>query len=164
MLAASRPGRIFDKLLDGLGLAGGALFAALGALVTADILLRNLGLANLPWVVEAAEYTLYGATFAAAPWVLREGAHVRVDLVPALLPPRIARALELVVDALGAAIAAVLAWYGAEAAVDSFRLGSMVFKELVFPEWWILAAAPVPLSLMAVEFLRRMVRAFRGDG
>jgi TRAP-type C4-dicarboxylate transport system permease small subunit len=35
----------------------------------------------------------------------------------------------------------------------------MVFKTLVFPEWWLFVPVPLCFALLAVEFLRRMLGA-----
>ena len=45
-------------------------------------------------------------------------------------------------------------WYGVKAIADSRQLGSMVFKTLVFPEWWLFVPVPLCFALLAVEFLR----------
>jgi len=150
--------RFHDRLLDAFGLLAGCAFAAIAALVTVDVALRNLGIGNLPWLLEVAEYALYVATFVAAPWVLRQGAHVRVDLLLNVCGRGAARALERIADAAGAAVSLVLFWYGTAALLDSFRLGSLIFKELVIPEWWLLAFIPLTTALLALEFALRLAR------
>ena len=37
----------------------------------------------------------------------------------------------------------MLIWYGAIMTLESARLGSITIKNLVFPEWWLLAPLPV---------------------
>jgi len=41
---------------------------------------------------------------------------------------------------------------------DSWRSGSITIKNLVFPEWWVLAPLPVAFALLAVEFVFRFQR------
>jgi hypothetical protein len=36
-------------------------------------------------------------------------------------------------------------------AYDSWRLGAITIKNLVFPEWWLLAPLPVAFVLLAIE-------------
>lgn len=151
--------RAYGWLMEGLGLLAGLAFAAMALLIGGDVLLRNLALGNLPWVIEVAEYLLYLATFAAAPWVLYHGGHVRVDLLVTQLPPRAGRLLELLTDTIGLAICLLLAWYGARAALEAQAIGALVFKELVLPEWPLLAVIPVAAGLLALEFVRRLARA-----
>lgn len=154
-------GRGYRGLLEGLGLLAGCAFAGIALLVSVDVVLRNLGLGNLPWLIEVAEYVLYGATFLAAPWVLHHGGHVRVDLLLTRLPRPLARAAETLADLLGLLISVLLAWYGARAALDAHAVGALVFKHLVLPEWPLLALLPLAATLLAAEFVRRLWRVLR---
>jgi TRAP-type C4-dicarboxylate transport system permease small subunit len=152
----------YMRLLEGCGLLAGLTIGALAVLISVDIVGRNLGLFNFPWLLEVSEYCLYGSTFIAAPWVLHLGAHVRVDVLVEALPRAAARGLEVVVDCIGGAVSLVLGYYGLRATADAFRLGSRVAKELTVPEWWLLVIIPLSAALLAVEFGRRIVRAVHG--
>ncbi|MDJ0947573.1 MAG: TRAP transporter small permease [Alphaproteobacteria bacterium] len=154
----------YAKLLDLCGLAAGLTLAVMAAMISLDVLIRNLGIGNFPWLLEVAEYALYLSTFLAAPWVLRLGAHVRVDLILNSVPERVARIMEVVVDVLGAVICLVLVWYGLLAAIDSFAVNARFDKELIVSEWWLLMAIPVSSAMLFVEFLLRLRRAMGGPG
>lgn len=153
----------YARLLEVCGLLAGATIGVLAVLVSVDVLIRNLGIGNFPWLLEVAEYALYVSTFMAAPWVLRLGAHVRVDLLLTVVPAAVARVLEIVVDVLGASICLVLLYYGLLAAVDSFSLGARIDKELLVTEWWLLAVIPLSCGLLAIEFALRIRRTLAGD-
>jgi TRAP-type C4-dicarboxylate transport system permease small subunit len=154
---------IYARFLDACGLAAGVGLGLLAVLISLDVALRNLGLGPLGWLLETSEYVLYGATFLAAPWVLRLGAHVRVDLLLDVVPRGAARLLEVVADGIGAAVSLVLLHYSALAALEAFRLGSMILKELVLPEWCLLAVIPISALLLAVEFTLRIRRALADE-
>jgi TRAP-type C4-dicarboxylate transport system permease small subunit len=109
-----------------------------------------------------SEYALYATTLLTAPWLLRRGQHVRLDLVLAIVPARIAWAMEILADAAGFAVCLVLVRSGAIMTYDSWRLGSLTIKSLVFPEWWLLAPLPCIFLLLAVEFLFRLHRLLAG--
>ena len=70
-------------------------------MIGADVGLRNAGLGGIAWSNEASEYMLYLITLLAAPWLLRQGQHIRIDIVLRALPPRVGWALEWVGDLLG---------------------------------------------------------------
>ena len=59
-------------------------------------------------------------------------------------------------DVIGFLVCVVMVRYGAHMAADSFRIGSLTIKNLVFAEWWLLAPLPEravsysPLILLAV--------------
>jgi TRAP-type C4-dicarboxylate transport system permease small subunit len=153
----------FARLIDACGATAGAIFAAVALLVTADVVLRNLGLGNLPWLLEFAEYAMPLATFLTAPWLLRRGEHVRIDMLAASLPRPAARALDAATAGIGAAIAVALAIYGARAAVDSWQTGALVIKQLIIPEWWLLVPMPLSMALLAVVFVQRIAAIVGGD-
>ncbi len=155
--------RGYERFLELCGTGAGAAIAALALLVSADVVMRNLGLGNFPWLLDLAEYVLYASTFLAAPWVLHRGAHVRVDLLLNALPRRAAVVMETAIDAVGLAVSLVFVYYGAAVTLDSHRLDALVVKELVVPEWRLLVLIPLCASLLAIEFARRLVRARHGE-
>lgn len=148
--------RAYRRLLEGLAAAAALLLGASALAVTVDVLARNLGLGNLPWILEVSEYVLPLATFLAAPWLLLRNDHVRLDALLNALAPRAARGLETVVNGVGLAICLVLLLYGVRTVLDSARQGAMVFKSVVFPEWWLYVPFAACFALLAVEFARRL--------
>lgn len=150
--------RGYHALLSAFGWLAGLIAVAIGAGVSLDVLLRTFGGRGIPWMLEASEYGLYLMTFFGAPWALRERAHVSIDIAVEAMPPPARRVAAIVGDALGLVIAAVLAFYALRIAHDSWARGSMIYKELVFPDWWLAALLPLSLALVAIEFGRRLVR------
>ena len=124
---------------------------AMVVMVTADIILRNLTRTGFPWANEVSEYALYVITLLTAPWLLRRGQHVRIDLVLTLVPARVAWLMEAVGDVLGFAVCLVMMRYGLKMTIDSAVLGSITIKNLVFPEWWLLWPLPLCFALLAAR-------------
>ncbi|MHB8764073.1 MAG: TRAP transporter small permease [Deferrisomatales bacterium] len=151
--------RAYQQLLSGSGVLAGLFVGGIAVGVTADVVLRNLGLGGLPWMAEMSENALYVSTFLAAPWVLSQGAHVRVDLVVNSVPRAVRRVLEIAADLLGVAVSLVFLWFGYSATAEAARLGSVIAKQLVIPEWWLLCFIPLSFLLMTVEFVLRLRRA-----
>jgi TRAP-type transport system small permease protein len=159
----SRLAHSFGRLFDALMLAAALLLLAMVAVVTADIALRNFSGGAIDWANEVSEYVLYLTTILAAPWLLRRGKHVRLDLILNFVPKPVAWRMEIASDILGFFACAVLVRYGAIMTHESWRLGSMTIKNLVFPEWWLLAPLPAIFLLLAAEFIFRLHRLFAGD-
>ena len=151
--------RAYVYVVTGLGYAAGLALAVLALLITTDVVIRNLGIGNFPWLLEVSEYVLFVATFLAAPWVLRENAHVSVDLLLTGLPRGARHVLDAIANLLGVAVCATLTWYGLRVTRDGFVRGDWISKELVVPEWPILAVVAVAGCLLVVEFLQRLVRS-----
>jgi TRAP-type C4-dicarboxylate transport system permease small subunit len=148
----------FARLFDILAAIAAVMLLAIVMLVTADIVLRNIARVGFPWANEVTEYALYLITLMTAPWLLRRGQHVRIDMALVLLPPRVAWFCEAVADILGFAASLVLVWYGTVMTVQSARLSSLTIKNLVFPEWWLLWPLPACFALLALEFVFRFHR------
>ena len=156
----------YGRLLSGLALAACAVLFLMTLMICADVLLRNVriipGVFGLAWSNEVSEAMLYLITMLAAPWLLRQGQHIRVDVVLRAVPPRLGWYFEWIADTLGLACCLVIAYYGARAALASFRAGSISIKTLVTPEWWLLAPLPIAFLLLAIEMGFRMRRLHLG--
>lgn len=157
-----RLSNIFGRLLDTLAAVAALTLLAMVVLVSADIVLRNLARSGFPWANEVTEYALYVITLLTAPWLLRRGQHVRLDLVLTFVPARAAFVMEAAADVLGFTVCLLMMRYGIKMAIDSAMLGSITIKNLVFPEWWLLAPLPVCFALVAAEFVFRFDRLMRG--
>ncbi len=166
-MAFDRLSGAFGRVLAGLALLGCALLFVMMLVICCDVLLRNVALPGLPrgltWSNEVSEALLYLITLCVAPWLLRQGQHIRVDIVLRAIPPRVAYALEWLGDALGLATCVVMAWFAAHAAWSSYRAGALNIKTLVTPEWWWLSPLPAVFVLLAVEMLFRMGRLARAE-
>ena len=133
-------------------------------IVTADIVLRNLTRSGFVWANEVSEYALYLITLLTAPWLLRRGQHVRLDLVLTLVPARVAWLMEAIGDVLGFVVCV---------GADALRL-AMTLRQLRGS-----ARSPSRIwcsrnggcwrrcrstfVLLAIEFVFRFDRLMRGD-
>jgi TRAP-type C4-dicarboxylate transport system permease small subunit len=158
----TRLSAIFGRVFDALAVAAALILLAMVVVVTADIVLRNTTRGGFAWANEISEYALYLMTLLTAPWLLRRGQHVRLDIILTLVPPRVAWLMEAAGDALGFCVSVVLVRYGLAMTADSARLGAITIKNLVFPEWWLLAPLPAAFALLAIEFVFRFDRLLKG--
>src|SRR5215212_2107290 len=154
----SRLSALLGRLFDLLAVAAALILLAMVMLVTADIVLRNTARVGFAWANEITEYALYLITLLTAPWLLRRGQHVRIDMFLVIVPPRLAWLMEATADIVGLAASLVLIWYGTIMTAQSAQLGSLTIKNLVFPEWWLLAPLPICFALLALEFALRFHR------
>lgn len=157
----------WGRLLAALAMVGCALLFAMMIVIVADVALRNLAIPGLPrglaWSNEVSELMLYLVTMCVAPWLLRQGQHIRVDILLQALPKKLAWGFEWVGDVIGLGCCLFMAWYGAQAAIASYSSGALNIKTLVTPEWWSLAPLPIVFALLAVEMLFRMGRLYAGE-
>ena len=154
---------IFGRLLDGMMLVACLLVLFMTLLIGADVGLRNAGLGGVSWSNEVSEYCLYLITLFSAPWLLRQGQHIRVDIVLKAMPPRIGWLFEWVGDVLGLACSLYFLWYGWKVLATSYSSGAVSIKTLVMPEWWLLVPMPVAFLAVSIEFVFRMHRLAIGE-
>ena len=143
--------------MQACGVIAGLLIGIVMLLVCVDVIGRNLGFRSISWTVDVTEYSLPLATLLAAPWLLHRNEHVRLDLFSNTLSERWRVRMERFGALVAALVCVALAWYGVQAMLNARSMGSLVMKDLVFPEWWLFAPLPVLFGLLAVESLRRLV-------
>ena len=151
----------FNRLLAGLVAASIGLFAVL---IPLNLFLIRLQWKSMWWLYEAVEYALYFGVFLGAPWVLRQGAHVRVDVVVSNLSKPAAERLDRALNLFGAALCILLCAYGARSAVGEFADGILPDKDLRIPTGYMMTVFAASFMLLTVEFLMRLRRERTGMG
>jgi TRAP-type transport system small permease protein len=157
---------LYGRLLEMLMLAGCGVLFLMMLMICADVLLRNVPLLSsmpgLPWADEVSQYMLYLVTLLAAPWLLRQGRHIRVDIVLRAVPARLGWYFELATDLTALICCAVMVVFGTTATYASYSSHALTIQALVTPEWWSLAPLPVAFLLVGIEVLFRIERLSRG--
>jgi TRAP-type C4-dicarboxylate transport system permease small subunit len=152
----------FRAALSGVMSVAGAIaalcFALLALAVILDVLGRNLGLLSWPWLNEATEYLITIATFAGAPWLLHHSGHVNVDVLLRVMSRAAASVMIRISFVVGLIISIVLTWLAVETLLDSYSTGSLVFKTLVFPEWYLMLPMIWCFGLCCLEFLSKLLQ------
>src|SRR3954468_12474948 len=166
-MTLDRLSALFGKLLEGLAWLACLMVFAMVMVICLDVLLRNVALIpsmrGLDWSNDLTEAMLYLITMCAAPWLLRRGQHIRVDILLRVIPKRVAWTCEWFADAVGVFCCVVMVWYGVKMTWASYASGSMTVKTMVTPEWWLLAPLPVAFALLAIEMGFRMRRLLHGN-
>ena len=158
---------LYGRLLEVLAGAACLMLFAMMLMICADVLLRNVALIpsmrGLGWSNDVTEAMLYLITMCAAPWLLRRGQHIRVDIVLRAIPKHAAWYCEWTTDFLALACCLVMVLYGARMTLASFSSGALSIKTMVTPEWWLLAPLPIAFALLAIEVLFRMRRLLHAE-
>jgi TRAP-type C4-dicarboxylate transport system permease small subunit len=162
MVTMTRLANLFGRLFNAFAVLAALILLAMVGMVTADILLRNLTRTGFTFANEVSEYALYLITLLTAPWLLRRGQHVRLDIALVYLPSRVAWLMEAAGDVIGFVVCLVMLRYGVRMTVESAASGSITIKNLVFPEWWLLWPLPLCFALLAAEFAFRFDRLRKG--
>ena len=156
----------FGRLYDFMMLLACLLLLVMVGSITLDVVLRNVELPGLPRGFpvsnDISEYALYLCTLLGAPWLLRAGQNIRVDIVLRAIPARLAYGCEWLSDVMACAGCVALAWMGVVMTFKSYASGAIQIKSVVIPEWWAMAPLPMAFALLAIEFAFRMWRLAHG--
>jgi len=133
------------------------LFVFITLAICAEVLMRYGLNAPIRWVVEISEYALLWITFLGAAWVLRQGGHVRVDIMLQYLSPRALRICGLFSSASGAFVTLVLFGFGVEATVSAYLRGAFKPTGIDVPTWLVIIVIPVGAVLLFLRFARFFV-------
>ena len=111
MAATNAPaGRAGILAREGLSTFAATVLAAIMMVSVVDVLGRYLANRPLPGSSEITEILMAVLIYAGLPVVSQRNAHITVDLLDAMTPPRIAAIRNVVVGILCAIILAVIAW------------------------------------------------------
>jgi TRAP-type C4-dicarboxylate transport system permease small subunit len=148
----------FDWILDSLAYVAGVMLGLLVIVKFCDIILRYFFNKPLTWDVEFAEYMLFSIAFFGAAWLLREGGHVRIDVLDNLLSERNKTYLHLVHSVVGASVSIILCLMSFVAAAYSYRDGLKVIKIFAIGKYYFLMIISVGFFLLLAEFVRQISR------
>ena len=146
----------YNRLLQFLIGAVAISIGLYAILIPANLLLIKMQLGSLWWLNEAIEYALYVGVFIGAPWVLQQGAHVRVDVLVSAVSDETAKKIDRVLNLIGAFLCVLLFYYGTRAAIWEFEDGTLPDKNLRIANWYMLAVFAGSFFLLMLEFLFRL--------
>jgi C4-dicarboxylate transporter, DctQ subunit len=141
-----------------MALLAGVLMVAMMAMIVADVALRNLGYQSSAHLFTFTEYFLLLIPLLGAPWLVREKGHIYIELLISALNPRARRRLVWAIVALCLAVCLVLAWYGGAITVQNYVENEKDVRSFDMPRWMLMIFVPISFGMMALEFLRLLVR------
>ncbi|QPM92340.1 TRAP transporter small permease [Pseudooceanicola algae] len=150
--------RLYDRAILGLAATGALSLFLITLMIVVDVVLRNTGYHPLQSASALSEYAMLFSTMAAAPWLVREGGHVAITAFVAMMPPALRFAIAMATQALAVGILSLLSWRAAVIGVDKAASHTMDMRAITIPAWVLYAMLAVGLGLMALEFLRLLLR------
>jgi len=129
------------------------LLGGLVALASAQILMRNLLDAGMPWADPLLRLLVLWLALAGALAATRENKHIRIDLLSRFLPEWLTSWTERFTSAFTALVCALLAWYGGRLVWFEYQDGSIIAPGV--PAWIAELIIPLGFGLMALRFALR---------
>jgi len=102
----------FDWVVDSMAFVAGVLLTSTVLIEFLEIFMRHFIRKPQVWTVDVTEYILFLVAFLGAPWLLKKGGHVGVDLVVERLSRKTNILLGMLSSAIGIFVSAVVSWFG----------------------------------------------------
>ncbi len=148
-------GRLFDYLNIVMVVISAILLLGLTFIVGADITLRYLFNKPLGWVKEVSEYTLVGLGFLVAAWILKDDAHVKMDLVVSNVRLKAQTMMNIITSAVSTIVVFIITWFTMRVIIEFYRTKLVAPTVLEPPKWILLTPSLVGSFLLGVQFIRR---------
>jgi len=150
--------RAYDAILYGMAYAAGFLMAAMMAVITLDVVLRNLGYQSSAHFFTFTEYALLIVPCLGAPWLAREKGHIYVEILLMAMPPKVRARMTFAIGVICVAVCLVIAWYGFQVTWQDYVNNEKDVRSLDMPRWMVVGWIPLSFLMMAVEFARFLWR------
>lgn len=155
MQLLKKAGGIFDRTISLSAILAGVLVIFLMSAVLYEVVLRYFFRRAALWTYEITEFTMLFITFLATTWLLKNEAHVKIDLVLQRLSPKNQAVLNATTSIICAITFLIIVIYGTRTTVESFQLGYYTPTELQTPQYLILFIIPLGSLFLLIQFLRR---------
>lgn len=149
--------RLWERLLWLLMAIAAIYVGMIVVLIVYTTIFRAAGWTYSPYANIAIEYGFIYILFLGSPWMVRQRAHIYIELLTAAIPDRARRILSRGIVIACAAVCFVWTWYTWPLFVERWS-DAMAFDEMRaqfnIPLWVSTIPFPVGFFMMGVEFLR----------
>lgn len=152
---------IFDRIIDFMALLAGILLVVAVLIVCWEIAMRYFVHQPLVWMVEVCEYILFTIAFLGAPWLLKKGGHVSVDIVTEHLSSRMQRYMRRTAMISGVIVSAIICYFSFTTALECYTSGVLVTKTFNVPKHYFLFLICLGYLLLMCEFARQLFHDFK---
>lgn len=144
----------YHRLIDAMALVSAFSVLVMLVMVSGDVISRQTGFGSWRSTIPVVQVSLLYFTVMAAPWLVRERAHVAVDSFVSVLPRRLSQAILWVVFALSVAAAGVASVTSVIVLQEAILTGEQIIGGINIPFWLLVAPLPLGYALVATEFAR----------
>lgn len=154
---------VIDKLTEIGGFLGALCLLGILALLTAELISRNLLAYSLHFSWDLAGYLMGASFLLTSASAMKGGSHVRVTALVEVLPSAISRKLDLLACLIGIVICGYLALAFIEMATLSGQRGSTAATSFRVPLVYPQAVLAIGAILLTLQCLAQTLRQLRGE-
>lgn len=153
--------RAYDRLILMLAALASILVVAIFMMIVIDVVLRTVGARPPAFTSALSEYALLYMTMLAAPWLVRERGHVRIDSFLGYAPVPVQKAIERLIIVVCIVLCVIATYYSARFAIDFWMKGTVDIRSITIPRSFLFVPLVLGFFLCGVEFMRLLVRGER---
>lgn len=120
-----------------------------------QIILRNFFLTGIVWGDDLLRHGVLWISFLGAARATVENKHIRIDLLPRLMPARGSFVLLLISALFSCLLCLVLSWASWNFVQGERLMGDIAFASI--PYWWLELIFPFSFGLMALRFAFNLI-------
>ncbi|WP_157019082.1 TRAP transporter small permease [Mesorhizobium xinjiangense] len=160
------PLRMYNRFIPGLAALGALSLVFITAAIIVDVVLRNTGFRPFLWTSAVVEYVMLFSTMAAAPWLVRTNGHVAISSFIEIMPPSLRLLAGRAMLLIAILTLALLCWRSAAVGLQMVASRAVDMRSINIPSWVLYAMLSGGFGLMALEFLRLLLRGetYSGTG
>jgi C4-dicarboxylate transporter, DctQ subunit len=146
---------IFDWVIDSLAYFCAIILGATVIIECYDIIMRYILKSPLTWSMEICEYILFATGLLGAPWLLKVGGHINVELFTEHMKEESNISLKLVSLGLGLMTCFALAVFALITTWTCYAENVMITKMLFLPKFYFILIIFIGYLFLAIEFTRQ---------
>jgi len=132
------------------------LLGFLTAFALTQIILRNFLSIGFVWGDELLRHGVLWISFLGAARATLERKHIRIDLLPRVLPGRLSLIADLICCFISLFVCVLLVWASWNFVQGERLAGDIAFASI--PYWWLVLIFPISFTLMAFRFCLNCIR------
>jgi len=135
-------------------------------LVLAEIALRSLFRTSFLFTYEVTAWLLTALTLMGGAWTLRNGGHVKINIINNLLSTREQRILEVFLASIGAVACGMFSWYAWLGLVDKYAchiVGNTIYRTPIWFAWIPLVLGAILIALQFLVMAVENISALKED-
>lgn len=118
---------------------------------------------SILWTNDFASYLIVYLTFLAAPWILKQGAHVSVDFLSAHLKGLSRKINQLVIALVSGTACAIFFWFSLHVTITLYQRGTVMMENIPWPKFALIAPIPVGTFFLVIRFILIIVQVLSGQ-
>lgn len=147
-------GNIYDHIINYLYYFVGVLLVFVMCTITYAVISRYFFSKPIGWISEISGYILIPLAVLAAPVLLRDGGHIKVDVITNLVSKKVNSVLTIITSFLGSALFLVITWFGLKVTADMYAKNYLTDTFLSVPKFILVGIVTLGVFLITIQYAR----------